>query len=82
MFLHLSRFGLIENGFHEVAAYECFAKGRRKLNIQCWTDGKSYLVRDFFSKGRAWDMVYTNPQDANARVKYLWSQYNFHKRIR
>jgi hypothetical protein len=82
MTLHYSRLGLIENGFKEVAAYECFAKGRRKLSIQCWTDGRIFLVRDFFSKGRAWDMVYDNKNDANERVVYLWSKYSFHKRVR
>lgn len=82
MLIHLSRFGLIENGFCEVAAYECFTKGKRKLNIQCWTDGKNYLVRDFYSRGRAWDMVYTNKDDANERVKYLWSLRDWHKRVK
>lgn len=82
MILHYSRLGLIQNGFKEVAAYECFTKGKRKLNIQCWTDGKVYLVRDFYSKGRAWDMAYDNKEDANARVVYLWSTYSFHKKVR
>ena len=55
--LHLNRSGLIRAGFKEIAVYECYTKGERKLNIQCWTDGTNYLVRDFYSKGHAWDMV-------------------------
>lgn len=82
MCMHLTRMGLIQAGFKEIAVYECYSKGERKLNIQCWTDGKNYLVRDFYTKGRAWDMVYTNKHDANERVKYLWSLRKWHKRIR
>ena len=81
MIIHYSRLGLIQHGFREVAAYECFKKGHRKLNIQCWTNGNVYLVRDFYSHGRAFDMVYDNKDEANAAVIRLWSRYAFHKRV-
>lgn len=81
-YLHKSRFGLMQDGFREVAAYECFEKGRRQLNIQCWYNGKYYLVRNFISGRTAWDDVYTDKDKANARVVELWGSRKYHKKVR
>lgn len=79
--IHLNTYGLLANGFQLVAIYECFTKGERKLNIECYTNGGEYLVRSYYSGRRAWDNVYDNKDDANAKVKELFKLRAWHKRV-
>ena len=81
MAMHLNGLGLSQNGFKLVASYKCFSKGERMLNIDCYSDGACYLVRNFLSGGRAWDNVYSDKDKANARVKELMSIRKWHKRV-
>ena len=81
MAMHLTNYGLMERGFHLVASYKCFSKGEKVLNIDCYTNGREYLVRNFHSKGHAWDDLYTDKNEANARVIELFKLRDWHKRI-
>lgn len=81
MTLHLNDYGLQQQGFRLIAQYECFSKGERSLNIKCYKNGTAYLVRDFLTRGRAWDEVFEDRDSANEYVKKLWSKRKFHKRV-
>lgn len=83
MAMHLNSWGLQERGYKLVAAYECFKKGERKFNIECYENSKDkeYLVRFWDSGRHAYDILYDNKEYANAKVKQLWSFYSFHKRV-
>lgn len=81
MTLHLNAMELANRGFKLVAAYQCIKKGERMLNVDCYTDGCTYIVRHFKSGRRTWDSIFDNKDDANAKVKQLWSVYSFHKRV-
>lgn len=79
--MHLNAIGLASIGFKLVASYRCITKGEKALNIECYTDGKQYIVRSFRTGEHAWDNAYDSAKQANAKVKQLWSMYSFHKRI-
>ena len=79
--MHLNDYGLHMNGYRLVAVYHCFSKSSRMLIVECYTNGSDYLVRNFHSGKKAWDDVYDNAENANARVKQLFNLYNGHKRV-
>lgn len=81
MTIHMSTMGLISNGYNLVASYQCIKKGERMLNIDCFTNGREYIVRHFETGRRAWDSIFDNKEDANNKVKQLWGKYSFHKRV-
>lgn len=81
MALHLNDWALRERGWNMVAAYECFEKGQRCLNIECWENHGAYLVRSWFSHGRLWDDVFHDRDAANKEVKRLWSLRKWHKKV-
>ena len=79
--MNLNTYGLTMNGFKCIAIYHCFSKGHPRLTVECYTNGTEYLVRNFRSGHKAWDDLFTNKDDANGKVKYLFSLYNSHKRV-
>lgn len=81
MYMHLNSYGLCVRGFKLVAAYQCFKKGEKRYNIDCYSNGKQYLVRDFESGRKCWDELFDNKDEANNYVVSLWKNYTFHKRI-
>lgn len=81
MTLHLNRYGLMQEGFRLIASYECFKKGQRKRNIDCYSNGSDFLVRQYESGRRAWDNLYSDKTDANAKVKQIFNSYSFHKKV-
>jgi hypothetical protein len=71
----------MQKGFRQVASYECFKKGQRKQNIECFTNGTEYLVRHYQTGKTAWDSFFTDKDSANALVLKIFNQYSFHKRV-
>ena len=78
--MHLNRYGLQSKGYRMVASYTCITKGQKALNIECYTNSKEYLVRQWKTGEHAWDIVYTDKNAANAKVISLRKQYNWYKR--
>lgn len=81
MTMQMNAMGLIANGYSHVARYECFKKGERKFNIDCYTNNKEFVIKMWESGRRSYTLVYDNKDDANFKVKKLFSMYSFHKRI-
>ena len=80
--MHLNTWGLNSLGFRMVAMYVCITKGEKAWYIECYTNGKEYLVRQWKTGGHAWDLIYTDKNKANAKVVSVRNQYSFYKKIK
>ena len=81
MTLHLNSYGLNQKGFRLVASYVSYEKGRRALNIECYSNGTEYLIRTWFTGKSAWDNIYTDKNVANKRINELIHTYSCYKRL-
>ena len=89
MAMHLNSYGLKQKGFELIAAYNCFDKwyfmeDKKKwrytcTTVECWKSEKTYLVR--LKKGYIWDLAYDTKEAANAKVKSLFENSTFHKKV-